>query len=200
MPRASAADAALTAQKVLDAALKCFTRHGYHATSVDQIAKSAGVTRGAVYHHFHDKTGLLRAIVRAGHERVAAYVVARAEPHEDDPVALLRSGCHAFVDGVTHDEAARLILIDGPAALGWTEWRALDEAASMNELREALALLVPTAEVEALTRLLSGAMNEGVLWLIHRPDDQEARDAIHRALDQLVDAVGASATGHRAAS
>lgn len=198
MPRASAADAALTADNVLDAALRCFTQHGFHATSVDQIAKAAGVTRGAVYHHYHDKTGLLRAIVRAGHERVAAYVVDHAEPREEDPLGFLRSGCHAFIDGITQDEAARVILIDGPAALGWTEWRALDEAASMHELREALALLVPAAEVEALTRLLSGAMNEGVLWLIDRADDQEARDAIHGALDKLVDAVGMSATGNTA--
>jgi len=190
MPRASAADAARTAHNILGAASRCFAERGFHATSVDQIAQTAGVTRGAVYHHFTDKIGLLRAVVRAGHERVASHVVERARARDGDPLALLRSGCHAFVEGITQDEAARVLLIDGPAVLGWMEWRALDDANSVEELREAIAMLAPAAEVEALTRLLSGAMNEGVLWLTERTGDEDARSAVHRALDRLVDAVG----------
>lgn len=194
MPRASAVDAAFTAEKVLSAASQCFAAYGFHATSVEQIARSAGVTRGAVYHHFDDKVGLLRAVVRAGHRRVASHIVDNAEVARGDILALLRTGCHAFVDGITQDEAARVILVDGPAVLGWTEWRALDAENSMQELHEAIALLAPAADVEALTRLLSGAMNEGVLWLIERPDDPDARAAVHRTLDQLVNAVGRPST------
>src|SRR5690606_18763691 len=190
MPRASAADAALTARNILGAASRCFAERGFHATSVDQIAQTAGVTRGAVYHHFTDKVGLLRAVVRAGHERVASHVVERARARDGDPLALLRSGCHAFVEGITQDEAARVLLIDGPAVLGWMEWRALRDAKSAGELCEAIAQLAPAAEVEGLPRAPTGAMKGGRLGLIERAGDEDARSAVHRALDLFVDAVG----------
>ncbi len=188
MPRASAADAARTAQRILDAALERFTSDGYAAASVDDIAHAAGVTRGAVYHHYADKRGLLRAAARAGHERVAAAIVRRAEG-ETEPAEQLRAGSHAFVDSITTDAAARLLLIEAPAVLGWSEWRGLDAAASVAELREAVALVAPASDVEALTQLLSGAMNEGALWLMERGGDAEARAALHRSLDRLIDAV-----------
>ncbi|QEW01650.1 TetR/AcrR family transcriptional regulator [Microbacterium lushaniae] len=187
MPRASAADAARTAHRILDAALERFTAEGYAAASVDDIARAAGVTRGAVYHHYTDKRGLLRAAARAGHERVASAVVRRAEG-ESDPAEQLRAGCHAFVDSITTDAAARLLLIEAPAVLGWSEWRGLDAAASVAELRDAVAQVAPASEVEALTQLLSGAMNEGALWVMERDRHPQARAALHRSLDRLIDA------------
>lgn len=188
MPRASAADAARTAARILDAAVAKFTADGYAATSVDDIAHAAGVTRGAVYHHYGDKRGMLRAAVAAAHARVAAAVMARAD-EETDAGAQLRAGCHAFLDSITTDVAARLVLVEAPAVLGWAEWREMDAAASVQALRDVLSVLLPPAEADALTPLLSGAMNEAALWLMERGEDARAADAVHAGLDRLLDTV-----------
>ncbi|HWU28457.1 MAG TPA: helix-turn-helix domain-containing protein, partial [Microbacterium sp.] len=78
MPRASAAEAAATAARVLDAAEKRFTAQGFGAASVDDIAADAGVTRGAVYHHYDSKPGLFLAVVQRMQQQVADAVVAAA--------------------------------------------------------------------------------------------------------------------------
>ncbi len=192
MPRASAADAARTAARVLEAATRRFTSDGYAEASIEAVAAEAHVTRGAVYHHFRDRRGLLLAVVRAGHERVAEHVRDQAQTHQDD-AASLRAGCHAFVDAVTQDPAARLLLVDGPAALGWQAWRDLDAQTSERELREALTALVDPEDLEATTQLLSGAMNEAALWIAADPDDPRRPAAAHRTLDRLLDAVVAPA-------
>lgn len=190
MPRASAADAARTARRVLEIACDRFTEQGFAAASVDDIARRAGVTRGAVYHHYASKHGLLRAVAAHLQSVVADRVVAAAD-RETDAAAQLRAGSHAFLDAITDDGAARVLLADAPSALGWATWRELDADASGRELRAAVAALgaVPAPLVDALTQQLSGAMNEAALWLAERPSDVRAREAAHAALDLLLDAV-----------
>lgn len=190
MPRASATDAAETARRVLEAAREVFAADGFAAASVDDIARRAGVTRGAVYHHYDGKPGLFRAVAEALQAEVAARVVAEAE-RKADAAGQLRAGSHAFLDAITDDRAARVLLIDAPAVLGWTRWRELDAAASGRELREAVEALgtVRPELVDALTQQLSGAMNEAALWLADAGDDATAREAAHAALDLILDAV-----------
>jgi AcrR family transcriptional regulator len=190
MPRASAAEAAETARRILEHARAVFARDGFAAASVDEIARSAGVTRGAVYHHFESKAGLLLAVVEQEQFAVAARIVERAEAH-DDPFAQLQAGCHAFIDAVTAGDTARLLLVEAPAALGWQRWREADAAAGGRELREALEAVdaVPRDRVEAMTQLLGGAMNEAALWLAERPGDEAARRSVHRSLDSILSAI-----------
>ncbi|GAA3624550.1 TetR/AcrR family transcriptional regulator [Microbacterium awajiense] len=196
MPRASAADAARTAAAVLDAATRRFSDQGYQAVSIDEIAQEAGVTRGAVYHHFGDKAGVMRAVAGRAHERIAATVTRHAERHAD-PAAQLREGCHVFLDAITEGAVARLLLVEAPAALGWDTWRALDAAASAAELRAVLEILLgPGHFTDAATQLLSGGMNEAALWLADRPDDDSARIATHSVLDALISAVLAGQADH----
>lgn len=188
MPRMTAAESAKTADRILQVAVARFSTDGYTGASLDDIARDAGVTRGAVYHHYRDKPGLLRAAVLEGHTRVAAYVVDRAEAHSD-PADQLRAGCHAFIEAITGTDTARLLLLEAPAALGWATWRELDAATSGRELHDAIAALPGTRDVDSLTQLLSGAMNEAALWLVDRSGDPETRAAVHRSLDLLLTAV-----------
>lgn len=190
MPRASAADAARTAARVLDVATRRFATDGYAEASLESIAAEAGVTRGAVQHHFKDRRGLLLAVVRAGHERVAERVRAGAGTGGDGSSGL-RAGCHAFVDAVTKDPAARLLLVDAPAVLGWQTWRDMDAETSERELIDGLTPLVAADDLAATTQLLSGAMNEAALWIAADPTDKSRPAAAHRALDRLLDAVTA---------
>lgn len=190
MPRASAADAARTAQQVLDSATELFAERGYSAVLLDDVAHVAGVTRGAVYHHYRNKPGLFLAVAERLQHDVGDQVVAAAEASGDDPAEQLRSGSHAFLDAITEGLAARILLVEAPAVVGWEQWRQLDAQNSAQHLREALeALGVPSELTDAFTAQLSGAMNEAALWVAQHRDRTAARRLAHEALDRLLSAV-----------
>lgn len=195
MPRASAEDAARTARSILDTATALFAESGFAAVALEDVAAAAGVTRGAVYHHYGSKRGLFTAVVAHLQERVASAVVAAADQAGADASAQLRAGCIAFLDAVTDASAVRTLLVDAPAVIGWAEWRQLDAEHSVVHLREALAAAgVTGALLEPLTAMLSGAMNDAALWLAGHPGDSAARAAAHRSLALLLDAALASAS------
>lgn len=190
MPRTSAAVAAQTARDVLEAAAELLASRGVAEVSLDDVAAAAGVTRGAVYHHYRNKAGLFRAVSARLQAEVADAVVVAAEGAGSAPAAQLRAGCHAFVDAITAAPAARVLLVDAPAVIGWQEWRDLDAENSAGHLREVLADAgVPPDLLEATTVQLSGAMNEAALWLAQGAGGDQERAGAHRVLDQLLDAV-----------
>lgn len=165
-----------------------FATKGYAAVGLAEIVTAAGVTKGALYHHFDSKTDLFKAVLTQVQEEVGAQVAAAADA-EPDPWTQLRTGCAAFLRACTDPLIQRIMLIDGPAVLGWHEWRAMDEANSARHLHEALRALVdsgvlPPQPVAPLTHLLSGAMNEAALWLTTDPD---ALPDTVAALDRLLD-------------
>ncbi|MFI7075862.1 TetR family transcriptional regulator [Micromonospora sp. NPDC049903] len=190
MPRATAAAAARTAQQVLDSAIDLFAAEGFADVTLDDVARSAGVTRGAVYHHYRNKPGLFRAAVAQLQAHVAAGVVEAAGRAGGDPGERLRAGSHAFLDAITAPPVVRILLVDGPAVLGWEHWRLLDAEHSAAHLSEALgAVGVPDGLLDALTAQLSGAMNEAALWIARHDDASAAREQAHSALDRLLAAV-----------
>lgn len=189
MPRASAAHAAQTAQRILDAATVLFASRGFADVSLDDVARAAGVTRGAVYHHYANKAGLFGAVAATLQCRVAAAVVQAADaagPHAGDQ---LRAGSHAFLDAITSGPAVRILLIDAPVVIGWQEWRRLDAENSETHLRDALRHTnVPGDLLDASTAQLSGAMNEAALWIAQHDEAETARAQAHSALDRLLTA------------
>lgn len=189
MPRATAAAAALTADRILEAAAQLFANRGFAEVSLDDVARAAEVTRGAVYHHYRNKAGLFEAVAERLQSEVADAVVAAAERAGDSPKGQLRAGSHAFLDAITAGSAARTLLIDAPAVIGWQEWRRLDVEHSAAHLRDALRDAgVSSDQLEATTALLSGAMNETALWIMQQEDAGSARAQAHRALDELLGA------------
>lgn len=194
MPRASAAAAAQTAQDILAAAIDLFSEHGFSAVSVDDVARQAHVTRGAVYHHYNNKLGLFSAAAEKLQNRVADAVVAAAENSGEDPLRQLRTGCHAFLDAITTESAARILLAEAPTVLGWCQWRRMDSENSVVHLRDALeATGVAPHLLEATTAQLSGAMNEAALWIVE--GGSADRDAAHEVLDRLINAALDPSTG-----
>ena len=191
MARASAAEAAATARRILETATAHFTEYGYAAASVDDIATAAGVTRGAVYHHYVSKPGLFSAVADAQQKAITDAIMEVTEGAE--PSAALRVGSHAFLDAITQGAAARLLLVEGPAALSWIEWRQHDISGPAAELRTGLAEAgISPGLVDALATALSGAMNELALWLSEHRSDASASERAHQALDLLLDAVPAA--------
>lgn len=176
-----------TRQVLLQQARSLFAAKGYAAVGLSEIVAAAGVTKGALYHHFDSKTDLFTAVLTQVQGEVGAQVADAADA-ESDPWTQLTTGCAAFLRACADPLVQRIMLIDGPAVLGWHEWRAMDEANSARHLREALQSLVdagvlPPQPVAPLTQLLSGAMNEAALWLATEP---EALPDTIAALDRLL--------------
>lgn len=190
MARASALDAARTAQQVLDSATELFASHGFAEGSLDDVARAAGVTRGAVYHHYRNKIGLFQAVAAHLQASVAQAVVEAAEKAGPDPRKQLRAGSHAFLDAITAAPAVRVLLVDAPSVVGWEEWRRLDAQSSAVHLREVLHRVgINNDLLDALTAQLSGAMNEAALWIAQHDNESQARKQAHTALDRLLAAV-----------
>ncbi|MCX2967646.1 MULTISPECIES: TetR/AcrR family transcriptional regulator [Streptomyces] len=171
---------------------RLFADAGYGQVALAEIVQRAGLTKGALYHHFTGKADLFRAVLEEVQLDVAREVARAADAH-DDPWDQLVAGCTAFLRASTAPGVQRVMLVDGPAVLGWAQWRALDEAASVRHLSEALTALVDAGELPAqpvapLTHLLSGAMNEAALWLA-ATDDPDALPATVRALTRMLEAL-----------
>jgi len=194
MARSSAEVAARTARNVLCVATRAFAEEGFAAVSLEDVAGAAGVTRGAVYHHYRNKVGLFRAVAGRLQAEVAAAVVAAAQDAGDEPVERLRAGSHAFLTAITAGAAVRVLLLDGPAVLGWQQWRDLDAEHSGAHLRAVLREVGLEGNLlEAMVAHLSGAMNEAALWLAQHPDDPGAVRAAHQVLDRILTAATANA-------
>lgn len=189
-----------TKQALLRESRRLFARRGYGAVGLPEIVRAAGVTKGALYHHFDSKSDLFRAVLEQVQQEVAERVVATAEMH-DDLWQQLIAGCEAFLSASTGPEIQRIMLVDGPAVLGWNEWRALDEAASARHLSEALAALIEDGTIASqpvapLAHLLSGAMNEAAMWLAAAGSQQDLAD-VKTALSQMLAALRVNEIGRR---
>ena len=185
-----AAQTEATTRKLIEIAREQFATHGYANTATEEVVSMAGVTRGALYHHFGSKEGLFRAVVESVQADIGARVDAAAG-EAGDSWGQLVNGCRAFLMAALDPQARQIVLVDAPAVLGWEAWRAMDEANSMALLRESLAALIEAGIIvplplNALTRLLSGAMNEAALWIATAPDRDTALDAAMTALEALL--------------
>lgn len=146
-----------TTAQLLEAARRMFVDRGYAETSTPEIAAAAGVTRGALYHHFADKQALFRAVVEREAAAVAAAIEA-ATPHDLSPEAAMAAGGVAYFEAMAVPGRARLMLLDGPAVLGRAEMDAIDARHGTRTLRDGIEMAiaggamreVPVDEVTAL--------------------------------------------------
>jgi AcrR family transcriptional regulator len=169
-----------TRRTLLRESRRLFATRGYGAVGLAEIVQAAGVTKGALYHHFASKADLFRAVLEQVQQEVADTVAITADA-EPDPWRQFTTGCLAFLTASTHPDARQIMLIDGPAVLGWAQWRALDEATSARHLNEALAALIEAGTIvrqplAPLAHLLSGAMNEAALWLAESASADDLAD------------------------
>jgi AcrR family transcriptional regulator len=146
MGRSSKAQSEVNRAHLVDIACALFAEHGYDAVGLEEVAVAAGQTRGAVYHHFGSKRGLFSAALVQVQGSVAEAVEAAAVA-ETDPWDGLVAGCHAFLVAAASDGARRVMLVDGPAVLGWQEWRDGDAASSRRLLEEGLRELGARGDV-----------------------------------------------------
>ncbi|MFV0673880.1 TetR/AcrR family transcriptional regulator [Variovorax sp. tm] len=165
---------------LLDAARALFVGKGYADTSTPEIAVAAGITRGALYHHFEDKRDLFRQVLQRESQAVAADIEAAA-PEQLSPREALLEGSKAYLNAMTAPGRTRLLLIDGPAVLGMEEIMALDDTTSAASLRQGLeraGVGRDEASLDAVTPLLSAAFDRAALAIDAGADAEETRTAM----------------------
>ncbi len=184
---------AATTALLLERARELFIEQGYAGAGLEELASRAGVTRGAIYHHFGSKQGLFEAVLAAAHAEIAVAIESAATQHVD-PWDQLVAGCHTFITAASAPSVRRIVLIDGPAVLGWQRWREIDAEHSGQLLEEVLADLASAGIIDpvhtgAMGAMLSGAMNEAALWLA-RPETTKAdTKSAHVTLDRLLESL-----------
>ena len=165
-PNSAKAEATRTA--LISAARRLFAEKGYADTSTPEIVASAGVTRGALYHHFEDKMALFRAVVREEYRTVAAEIDASAGKSGGSATDALRQGAYGYMNAMKDLGRVRILLRDGPAVLGQSELDAIDRTTSADTLRRGLAEAMRAGEIktlplEALTTQLSAVFDRVAL-------------------------------------
>jgi AcrR family transcriptional regulator len=182
-----------TRAALIDVATGLFATNGYEATAIPAVLDAAGVSRGALYHHFHSKEALFEAVLQAV-EAQATLKVTRAARGATDPLDGLRRGCAAYLAMCRDPVVRRISLIDAPAVVGWERWREIDEQHSFGLIKAAIAAIAADGRVkpelvDVMAHVVLAALLE-VALLVARAD--EGRLAIRRgqeAVDELLTAL-----------
>ncbi len=163
-----------TTQELVATAHTLFAERGFVGTSIEDMVVAAGVTRGALYHHFTSKTDLFRAACALEMQRLAQVYV-EAGARRRDPWKRLEVGCLAFVDACREPGVQQIVFLDSPAVLGWEGTRELQQqhviALLEDGLREAISAgLLRPRPVEPLASLLFGAISEAGMVAARSPE------------------------------
>lgn len=175
-----------TRAALVAAARELFASRGYQAVPADEIVRAAGVTRGALYHHYADKQELFRAVVE-DLERELTAEVRTAFDQAPDPVTGMAAALDVFLTACLRPEIRRISLTDAPAVLGWTAWREIEAEHGLGMLTEVLsraidAGLVISQPVRALAQLMLAAVMEAAHMITEAKDPATARAEAQQVL------------------
>ena len=179
-----------TRRALLDAARDLFAAEGYVDVSIDEICQRAGVTKGALYHHFRDKRDLFRAVFEEVEGEWADELGALVA-EERDPLERIEIVGDAFLDACLDPARQRILLLDGPALVAWKEMRRIDAGRGFGLIATPLSDAMEAGQLERqpvgpLAHLMLGAMYEASLAIARDKDPARARKRIGAALTRLV--------------
>lgn len=186
-----------TKARLLEAARVLFTEREFDEVTAEGLVQHAGLTRGALYHHFSGKgvlggkEGLFAALYEEIQREIAAKIREAAEDCADSWLAL-RAGCHAFLDACIDPTVQRVVLLDAPAVLGWEHWREVDARHGLGLLKEGLREAmeegtIRVRPIDPVAHLLLGAMNEAAMWIARSGEPQMALRQADESLDELLE-------------
>lgn len=151
LKRRQADRTAATRMKLIAAARELFAEKGYAATGTPELVTAAGVTRGALYHHFADKLDLFRAVVEEEHALLAMTINAAADGEDEiGPIKALLQGGDAFLTAMQDAGRRRILLVDAPALLGRNELDAIDARHGLRTLIEGLGAAMEAKAIRDL--------------------------------------------------
>ena len=192
-PRRLKADQAeATRAALLEAATELFAQRGYAGVATEEIVRAAGVTRGALYHHFAGKLELFEAVYEQVEQGLVERIASSAMSAASDPLAALRAGAQAFLDACEDPAVQRIALLDAPSVLGWERWREIGLRYAFGLVQGTVAGameagLIERQPVEPLAHLLLGAIDEGAMLIARAHDDGRTRAQVGDAVDRFLD-------------
>ena len=170
-----------------DAAEELFADQGYTLVSAEAIARKAGVTRGAIQYQFGDRRGLFAHVLDQVLKRLAARLFADTMNHTHG-VHEVAVGTKLFADAIADATIQRIVLIDGPAVLGWADWRSRCGQIGLPLLSHGLnhwaeAGIIAADEVAGMADLLLAALLHAGLAATN--GDEQPMLMLHRVIDRL---------------
>lgn len=190
-PNKQEARSARTRAALIDAARPLFAERGFAAVGTEEVVRAAGVTRGALYHQFADKTELFAAVFEHVEAEVTGRIAAGALATAPDPLSALSAGAREALDLLAEPGIERIALIDAPAVLGWERFREIGMRYAFGLVRDALEAAVAAGQVAKgpvlpLAHILIGALDEGALYAARAKDPATARAEVAEAYDRLL--------------
>jgi len=172
-----------TCAALIAAARALFAKRGYAAVATEEIVRAAGVTRGALYHHFAGKVELFEAVYEDVERRLVEQIAASAISSAGDPLAALHAGAQAFLDAC-EDPA--------PSVLGWERWREIGLRYGFGLVEGTVqaamdAGLIDRQPVRPLAHLLLGAIDEGAMLIARAQDGGETREQVGASVTRFLE-------------
>jgi AcrR family transcriptional regulator len=190
--RTQAERTAATRAVLIAAARELFATKGFGEVSTQAIADAAGVTRGALYHQFADKTELFAAVYEEVEEGLVGQIGAHiAAEQPTGTVEAMRLGARAFLDLCAAPDVQRIVLIDAPSVLGWERWREVGAKYGLGVIEAMLAQAIadgsiPQQPVRASAHVLLSALDEAALYVSRAADPQSARGEMYAVCDRII--------------
>ncbi|MGV9611641.1 TetR/AcrR family transcriptional regulator [Nocardia xishanensis] len=168
-----------TRQALLDTAARLFAEREYADLSAEELVRAAGLTRGALYHHFDGKKGLFEAVVDDLEQRAAQRIRAAIDS-ATDPIERVDRGLVAFLDVCAEPDYRHIVLLQGPIALGWRRWRELDQRHLGGLVVESARNLLDAGIIQAyppelVASAFYGALTEMSLTIAETGGSQQSR-------------------------
>jgi AcrR family transcriptional regulator len=179
-----------TRAALVAAGRRLFGRDGFAATSVEDLAREARVTTGALYHHFPNKTALFETVFEGVHAEMLE-ASGRAAAGASDELEALSRGFEAFLDAVLEPDVQQILVTDAPAVLGLPRFTELDERYAVTEIVAALQAATAAGQLsvedpETIARMLLGALVRGGMLIAGSAEPDRTRDSVARAIRALL--------------
>src|SRR5579859_6042089 len=184
---------AATQQALLTAARRLWGARGYAAVSTPEIAEAAGVTRGAMYHQYADKTKLFLAVIEAVEEdvmrRLSEAVLAAAP---GTPADALRIAADAWLDVASEPEVRQLVLLDAPSILGWAGFREISLRYGLGITEQLLSTAIEAGQlkpqpVRSLATVMIGALDEAAMSIANAEERDQEKENVRAVVHDLID-------------
>lgn len=185
-----------TRSALVDSAVELFTKRGYAGTSLDEVAKRARVTKGALYHHFSGK----QALFEAAFDAVESLVFGRLEKIMSGPQSpwdRALSGLREFIKSCLDPSYQRIAIHEAPVVMGWERWREAEDRCSFGLIRSSLEALIEAGDiasvpVEITSRLLFGALSSAATEIAGSAEPKKIGAQVEAVIVQLLNRIRSS--------
>jgi AcrR family transcriptional regulator len=180
-----------TRKALLTAARRLFAERGYAGVGTEEIVRAAGLTRGALYHHFGGKRELLAAVYEQI-ERELAERIASGALGASDPLEAMRAGTEMFLNACLEPEVQQIVLLDAPAVLGWERWRQIASQYGLGLIESTLQVAIEAGKIaplptKPLAHVLMGALDEAAMVVARAEDPAAMRVEVASTLNSLLE-------------